>query len=80
MDGIAVFTPDHGSPLYQMSTACFDLIKSMINQTVTGQLDAIAKDVAREILRNVEDIAATGQIDSASEICEFLRGYYGLNE
>ena len=87
MDGITVFTPAPGQPRFQMSVDCFSLIQGMIEQSVTDQMkqaitdriDDTAKDVARGILQNVEDIAATGQLDSVDEICDFLRDYYGLN-
>lgn len=95
MDGITVFTPAPGQPRYQMSIDCLDLIRGMVkqaakeqigqiqaavNERFAAQIDDTAKGVAREILRNVEEIDETGRLDSASEICEFLRDYYELNE
>ena len=87
MDGITVFTPAPGQPRYQMSVDRFSLIQGMIEQTAKGQIkqevreqiDDTAKDVARAILQNVEDIATAGQLDSVGDICDFLRDYYELN-
>ena len=95
MDGITVFTPAPGQPRYQMSIDCLDLIKGIVEQVTkeqikqikaavkeqfSEQIDDTAKDVAREILQDVEDIDSRGLLESASEICEFLRDYYELNE
>lgn len=95
MDGITVFTPAPGQPRYQMSVDCLELIRGIVkqaakeqirqiqtavNEQFAEQIDDTAKEVAREILRDVEDIDAIGRLDSASEICDFLRDYYELNE
>lgn len=87
MDGITVFTPAPGQPRYQMSVDCFSLIRDMIKQAaigqvkqaVTEQIDDTAKDVARAILQDVENITATGQLSSVGDICDFLRDYYELD-
>ena len=79
MDDITVFTPAPGQPRYQMSVDCFSFIQGMIEQSVTERFDDTAKNVARKILQDVEEIATTGQPDSVGDICDFLRDYYGLS-